>query len=134
MFFDVATWPPMLAIHLVNSRQVRRGLCQAVHFDRAWIYMLKQENWSYEGLADFLRMSLPQLRGAFGIRLLQKSANCQLFLNPCVCTSIYTGSNCSMRGNVHCTVDKDKFQILTGADALTVYTFGTGKAKHMFCR
>lgn len=44
-------------------------------------------------------------------------------------------SNCSMRGNTHFIVPSDKFELLGDSNEfLTVYSFGTHTAKHMFCR
>jgi hypothetical protein len=31
-------------------------------------------------------------------------------------------------------VTKDDFELLSGADALSTYTFNTGTAKHTFCK
>ena len=44
--------------------------------------------------------------------------------------------DCSMCGKVgflHLIVPKDRFKLLSGADALTTYTFNTQVAKHLFC-
>jgi hypothetical protein len=44
--------------------------------------------------------------------------------------------NCSMCGKsgyLHLIVPADRFRLLTGADALTTYTFNTGTARHLFC-
>ncbi|MBK8993712.1 MAG: GFA family protein [Gammaproteobacteria bacterium] len=43
-------------------------------------------------------------------------------------------SICAMTGFLHLIVPASRFRLLTGADALTSYTFGTGVAKHLFCR
>ena len=43
-------------------------------------------------------------------------------------------SMCSKKGIVHFIVPEDRFEILQGEDALAVYTFNTGVAKHMFCK
>lgn len=42
-------------------------------------------------------------------------------------------SICSKKGFLHLIVTKDAFELLSGADALTTYTFNTGVAKHTFC-
>lgn len=42
-------------------------------------------------------------------------------------------SICTKKGFLHLIVTKDHFRILRGEDALAVYTFNTGVAKHMFC-
>lgn len=44
--------------------------------------------------------------------------------------------NCSMcrrKGILHVIVDRDAFELLSGADALSEYRFGTGVARHTFC-
>ena len=43
-------------------------------------------------------------------------------------------SICRMTGFLHLIVPQRAFRLLTGDDALTEYTFGTGAAKHRFCR
>jgi len=42
-------------------------------------------------------------------------------------------SMCSKSGHLHLIVPADRFRLLSGADALTTYTFNTATAKHMFC-
>lgn len=46
--------------------------------------------------------------------------------------------NCSMcarlGGFLHLVVDRDRFRLLQGEDAITTYTFNTGVAKHTFCK
>lgn len=45
--------------------------------------------------------------------------------------------NCSMcerTGFLHLIVAASSFQLITGHDALTTYTFNTGVAQHYFCR
>lgn len=42
-------------------------------------------------------------------------------------------SICRMSGFLHLIVPADRFRLLAGADALTEYTFNTGRAKHRFC-
>lgn len=44
-----------------------------------------------------------------------------------------TCSYCRMRGAVAVSADLDELEILEGEDALTLYTFNTGTAKHFFC-
>jgi hypothetical protein len=41
---------------------------------------------------------------------------------------------CARSGYLHLIVSKDDFRLLTGADDLVEYAFGTGVAKHRFCR
>ncbi|KAH9675372.1 GFA domain-containing protein [Citrus sinensis] len=44
-------------------------------------------------------------------------------------------SDCSMRGNVHFTVAPENFELLGNSEEfLTTHTFGTGTAKHVFCK
>jgi len=43
-------------------------------------------------------------------------------------------SVCAKKGYLHVIVPPERFAILRGEDALTVYTFNTHVAKHMFCR
>jgi hypothetical protein len=48
-----------------------------------------------------------------------------------------TDCNCSMctkKGILHLIVPQDAFELVSGADDLTTYTFNTGVAKHHFCR
>jgi hypothetical protein len=42
-------------------------------------------------------------------------------------------SICTMKGFLHLIVPTDRFELLRGADALAVYRFNTGVAKHQFC-
>jgi hypothetical protein len=43
-------------------------------------------------------------------------------------------SICAKSGFLHLIVPAAKFKLLRGDDALTTYTFGTGVAKHTFCK
>jgi len=43
-------------------------------------------------------------------------------------------SICSKAGFLHLIVPKSKFRLLQGEDSITTYTWGTGVAKHTFCR
>ena len=43
-------------------------------------------------------------------------------------------SVCSMTGFVHLIVPAARFRLLQGADDLHEYRFGTGTARHLFCR
>ncbi len=43
-------------------------------------------------------------------------------------------SICTKKGILHLPVPGDRLTILSGADALTTYRFGTGIARHTFCR
>ncbi|MBC7983029.1 MAG: GFA family protein [Candidatus Obscuribacterales bacterium] len=48
-----------------------------------------------------------------------------------------TDCNCSMctkKGFVHLIVPRSQFELLSGEDNLTTYTFNTGVAKHTFCK
>ena len=42
-------------------------------------------------------------------------------------------SICNKKGFLHLIVEKDAFELLSGAEDLTTYTFNTGVAKHTFC-
>ncbi len=39
-----------------------------------------------------------------------------------------------MTGFLHIIVAHERFELLSGPDALTGYRFGTGTAEHLFCR
>jgi hypothetical protein len=43
-------------------------------------------------------------------------------------------SMCSRSGYLHLIVTADEFRVVAGAADLVEYTFGTGVAKHRFCR
>jgi hypothetical protein len=43
-------------------------------------------------------------------------------------------SMCSRSAYLHLIVTADEFRLLAGADDLVEYSFGTGVAKHRFCR
>jgi hypothetical protein len=43
-------------------------------------------------------------------------------------------SICTKKGFLHLIVPPERFELLSGRDDLTVYQFGTGAAKHQFCR
>lgn len=43
-------------------------------------------------------------------------------------------SICAKTGFLHLIVPQARFRLLAGADALTDYRFGTGVARHLFCR
>ena len=43
-------------------------------------------------------------------------------------------SICTKKGILHLPIARDRLEILTGADEMTTYIFGTGTAKHTFCR
>jgi hypothetical protein len=42
-------------------------------------------------------------------------------------------SICSKKGFLHLIVAPERFELLSGADALTTYRFNTGTASHTFC-
>ena len=42
-------------------------------------------------------------------------------------------SMCAKSGYLHLMVPKQRFKLLSGADALTTYEFNTRTAKHLFC-
>lgn len=43
-------------------------------------------------------------------------------------------SICSKSGYLHLIVPKARFRLLSGEEQLTAYSFGTGVARHLFCR
>ena len=43
-------------------------------------------------------------------------------------------SMCTRTGFLHLIVPASRFRLLSGAEALSNYTFNTGTAKHFFCR
>src|SRR5262249_30381643 len=43
-------------------------------------------------------------------------------------------SICTMKRNTHTMVHESLFKLLTPAEALTEYRFGTGVARHLFCK
>ena len=43
-------------------------------------------------------------------------------------------SICSKKGFLHLIVPPEQFELLSGHDDLTTYTFNTGVAKHTFCK
>ena len=48
--------------------------------------------------------------------------------------SVCNCSICTMKGIIHMEVSRERFELLRGDDALSTYTFGTGVAKHYFCK
>ena len=54
-------------------------------------------------------------------------APAQLAVAECNC------SICAKSGYLHLIVEKDRFALICGEDALATYTFNTGVAKHYFC-
>jgi hypothetical protein len=49
-------------------------------------------------------------------------------------TSECNCSICTKKGIIHAIVAPEKFELVSGEDALSTYTFNTGVAKHTFCR
>lgn len=49
-------------------------------------------------------------------------------VSDCNCTI------CTKKGILHLIVPADRFELLSGADALATYRFNTGVAQHHFCR
>jgi hypothetical protein len=43
-------------------------------------------------------------------------------------------SICSKKGFLHLIVPPEQFELISGEDNLTTYTFNTGVAKHTFCK
>jgi len=54
-------------------------------------------------------------------------APAQIEVGDCNC------SMCGKTGFLHLAVLKERFKLLSGADALTTYQFNTKTAKHLFC-
>jgi hypothetical protein len=48
--------------------------------------------------------------------------------------SLCNCSICSLKGFIHLIVAPAEFELLAGADELTMYRFNTGVAEHKFCR
>ena len=42
-------------------------------------------------------------------------------------------SGCRMTGFIHIMVPHERFELVSGRDALLDYRFGTGAAQHLFC-
>lgn len=55
-------------------------------------------------------------------------ASADLDLLECNC------SMCSRSAFLHLIVTRDRFRLLSGAEDLVEYRFGTGVARHLFCR
>ena len=49
-------------------------------------------------------------------------------VEDCNCTM------CAKTGFLHIIVPAQRFRLLSGAEAISTYTFNTGVAKHLFCR
>ena len=49
-------------------------------------------------------------------------------------TTVCNCSICTRSGYLHLVVPAARFRLLRGQDDLSTYTFGTGVAKHQFCR
>ena len=43
-------------------------------------------------------------------------------------------SICTKKGIIHHVVDQNKFTLISGKDNLSLYQFGTMRAKHYFCK
>ena len=50
--------------------------------------------------------------------------------NVCECNC----SVCTMKGFLHLIIPRDRFELQSGEDAITTYKFGSGVAKHTFCK
>jgi hypothetical protein len=77
-----------------------------------------------------LKMALITHTGSYhcGRVQFQVQAPEELNLFECTCKI------CSKKGYQHLTVPNSRFQLIQGADAVSLYTFNTGTAKHYFCR
>lgn len=63
-----------------------------------------------------------------GVVRFEVDAPHKLLVQECNC------SMCSKSGYLHLIVPAQRFRLLSGEDNLTTYTFGTGTAKHRFCK
>ena len=52
----------------------------------------------------------------------------EIEVEDCNCTI------CAKTGFLHLILPLNKFELLSGQDAITTYTFNTGVAKHTFCK
>jgi len=43
-------------------------------------------------------------------------------------------SICTKKGIIHYVVDQNQFNLISGKDSLSLYQFGTMRAKHYFCK
>ena len=43
-------------------------------------------------------------------------------------------SICTKKGIIHHVVDQNQFNLISGKDSLSLYQFGTMRAKHYFCK
>ena len=57
----------------------------------------------------------------------EATAPANITVSECNC------SMCSKAGYLHLIVPADRFNLVSGRDVLTTYTFNTGTAKHLFC-
>jgi hypothetical protein len=48
--------------------------------------------------------------------------------------SVCNCSICTKKGILHVVVPQERFELLSGKDDIATYEFGTGVAKHHFCR
>jgi hypothetical protein len=48
--------------------------------------------------------------------------------------SVCNCSMCTLKGFIHWIIAPEQFELLSGAEDLTVYRFNTGTAAHKFCR
>ncbi len=55
-------------------------------------------------------------------------APAEIEISECNC------SICSRSGYLHLIVPRERFRLLRGEQELTTYRFGTGVARHLFCR
>jgi hypothetical protein len=49
------------------------------------------------------------------------------------CVTYCNCSMCAKKGFLHLIVPPEKFELISGKDALTAYRFNTGAAQHTFC-
>lgn len=69
-------------------------------------------------------------RGGFHCRRVRFEVEAPAAIDALECNC----SMCAMTGFLHLIVPASRFRLLEGAGELTEYRFGTGAAKHWFCR
>ena len=73
-------------------------------------------------------MAAQEIRGPDGgVVRFEVDAPAELYIDECNC------SMCTRTAYLHLIVSADRFRITRGRDALSLYTFNTGTAKHYFC-
>ena len=86
------------------------------------------------------------MRGSSACLLPKMSETTQIYEGGCHCGRVrfrvtaalsrVTYCNCSIcskKGYLHLIVPRERFELISGKDALTTYRFNTGVAQHTFC-